>query len=70
MLKCNSIPPPDFEIPARCIFLLVNTGSSLVSILRNSLVMVALHITPKLEKHSNYFLQLLAGVDVAISSLA
>ena len=70
MLKCNSIPPPDFDIPARCIFVLVNTESSLVFILGNALVMVVLHITLKLKIRSNYFLQLLAGVDVAISSLA
>ena len=70
MMKCNSIPPPDFDIPARCIFLLVNIGSSLVSILGNALMMVVLHNTPKLKTRSNYFLLLLAGIDVGMSSIA
>ena len=70
MMKCNSISPPDFNIPARCIFILVNIGSSLVSILGNALVMVVLHTTPKLKTWWNYFLLLLAGINVAISSIA
>ena len=70
MMKCNSISPPDFNIPARCIFILVNIGSSLVSILGNALVMVVLHTTPKLKTRWNYFLLLLAGINVAISSIA
>ena len=69
-MKYNPIPPPDFNIPARCIFPLVNIGSSLVSILGNALVMMVLHITPKLKTRSNYFLLLLGGIDMAISSIA
>ena len=70
MMKCNSIPPPDFKIPAKSIFLLLNVGSFLVSILGNVLVMVILYITPKLKTRSNYFLLLLAGTDVAIGLIA
>ena len=70
MMKCNSIPPPDFKIPAKFIFLLLNIGSSLVSVLGNALVMVVLHITPRLKTRSNYFLLLLAGTDVAIGLIA
>ena len=70
MMKYNSIPPPDFKIPAKFIFLLLNIGSSLVSVLGNALVMVVLHITPRLKTRSNYFLLLLAGTDVAIGLIA
>ena len=69
-MKCNSIPPSDFKIPAKSIFLLLNVGSFLVSILGNVLVMVILYITPKLKTRSNYFLLLLAGTDVAIGLIA
>ena len=70
MSKCNAIPPPDFKFPVKFIFLLFNIGTSLVTILGNSLVMVALPCTPRLKTRSNYFLVLLAGTDLAVGLIA
>ena len=65
MMKCNF-----YLHQTSAIFLLVNIGSSLVSILGSALVMAVLQITPKLKTRSNYFLLLLVGTDVAIGSFA
>ena len=70
MSKCSAIPPPDFTFPLKFIFLLLNFGSSLVTILGHSLVMVVLFYTSTLKTRPNCFLSLLAGADVAVALIA
>ena len=70
MSKCNALTPPDFKFPVKFIFLILNIGTSLVTILGNSLMMVVLLYTPKLKTRSNYFLALLAGTDLAVGLIA
>lgn len=70
MTKCNAILPPDFNFPVLFIFLFLNIGTSLVTIIGNFLVMVVLLYTSKLKTRSNYFLSLLAATDLAVGLVA
>ena len=70
MRKCNAILPPDFKLPVKCIFVLLNIGTSLVAIFGNALVMLILCTNQSLKTRSNYFLLFLAGTDVVVGLIA
>ena len=67
MVECSVLTPPDFRLPLKCIFLLVNIGTSLLAIIGNGLVMLALFTYPKLRKRSNYFLLYLSITDMTVA---
>lgn len=65
-MQCNT----STRIPVLFIFLLLNIGTSLVTIIGNFLVMVVLLYTSKLKTQSNYFLSLLVATDLAVGLVA
>ena len=67
MVECSVLTPPDFRLPLKCIFLLLNIGTSLLAIIGNGLVMLALFTYPKLRKRSNYFLLYLSITDMTVA---
>ena len=70
MRKCNAILSPDFKLPVKCIVLLLNIGTSLVSISGNALVMLILSTNPGFKTRSNYSLLFLPGTDVVVGLVA
>ena len=67
MVECSVLTTPDFRLPLKCIFLLLNTVTSLLAIIGNGLVMLALFTCPKLRKRSNYFLLYLSITDMTVA---
>ena len=67
MVECSVLTPPDFRLPLKCIFLLLNIGTSLLAIIGNGLVMLALFTFPRLRKRSNFFLLYLSITDMTVA---
>ena len=68
--QCSAVLAPDFKLPVKCIFLVLNIGTSLVAIFGNALVMLILHTTPRLKTQSNYLLLFLAGTHLIVGLIA